>query len=397
MNPVRIRWLCRLGMVGIACGPMLMPVYLTSYASAFGNLDEAQLGRIPATLFAAAMLSIMLTGPLADRLGPRLFTALGPALVSAGLFLITLTPTYALLLGGSALLGAGAGMIDTMMSPIIAAVSGPRRSAELNGLHAFYCVGAVGLTAIAAGGLYLEVPWRAVMAAIALGPAVLSLAFAITPLPALVAAGEERARLRVLLRDPRIYAALLAMALAGAAEEGMTQWLPAYAERGLGYGRAASAFGLTCFAILMGVGRFAGAGLIERHGTHRIVIAATLCTATLYAAGGWLPWPPLALASCIVLGLFCSVLWPTVLGMTADRIPFGGASMFAVLSMGGVTGNIAAPWLVGKIAVSSSLSTAILAGAAFPLALAVLTLIMLRADGPPRSPVPPVVSTRAFP
>jgi fucose permease len=380
MNPLRIRLLCRFGMAGIAYGPMLMPVYLTTYASAFGGLDEAQLGRIPAVLFAAALASILVTGPMADRIGARFFTVLGPALVSAGLFTITLAPSYAMLLAGSALLGAGAGMLDNMMSPIIAAVSGARRASELNGLHAYYCVGAVGITAVAAGGLYFELPWRAVMATLALGPAGLAIAFAITPLPALIAEGMQRARLRVLLRNPRMYAALLAMALAGATEEGMTQWLPAYAERALGYDRAISGFGLTVFAVLMGVGRFAGVGLVERHGTHRIVITATLTAACLYAAGALLPWAPVAFAACILLGLFCSVLWPTMLGMTANRIPFGGASMFAMLSMGGVAGNLTAPWLTGKIAAATSLPAAIFAGAAFPLVLALLTLLLLRVD-----------------
>ena len=381
MNPLRIRRLCRLGMVCIAYGPMLMPVYLTTYASDLGGLDEAQLGRIPAVLFAAALVSILMTGPLADRVGARIFTVLGPSLVTAGLFTIVLAPKYTFLLLGSAVLGVGAGMLDNTMSPIIAAVSGPRRSAELNGLHAYYCVGAVVLTAISAGGMYVGVPWRMVMSTLALGPLALALAFALTPLPALVAEGVDRAGLRTLLRNPRVLAALLAMALVGASEEGMTQWLPAYAERGLGYNRAISGFGLSCFAFLMGVGRFAGVGLVERHGTHRVIIGATLVAATLYV-GAALLWTPLAFGACIALGLFCSVLWPTTLGMTADRIPHGGASIFAMLSVGGTIGNLSTPWLIGNIAQHSTLSTAMLFGAIAPLALATLAFVLLRVDRP---------------
>ena len=57
-------------------------------------------------------------------------------------------------------------------------------------------------------------------------------------------AAKEAARALATLNTQQKNAALLAIALAGATEAGMAQWLPAYSERVLGYSRAAGGMAL---------------------------------------------------------------------------------------------------------------------------------------------------------
>jgi fucose permease len=380
VNFSRLRWLCRLGMICIAFGPMLIPVYLTTYSAAFGGLSTVQLGQIPAALFAAAMAGILLTGALADRTSPRLFAVAGAALASVGLLLISQAGSYVALLGASALLGCGVGILDSMMSPIIAVISGPKRSSELNALHAFYSVGAVSATGLASLGISMGISWRVVISCLALLPALIALGFAMEPLPALVHPDAERQRLRHLLRMPRFYAALLAIALAGATEEGMAQWLPAYAERVLGYEKHIAGFGLTAYAVLMGIGRFAGIGIVQKLGTHRLVMGSAIFCAGLYLLGSLAPWPAVAFAACIGVGFAGSILWPTVLGMTADRMPHGGATLFAMLSTFGTIGNLSAPWIEGGIAEQAGLRVALTCGVVWPFMLAVVAAVLWRVD-----------------
>ena len=57
-----------------------------------------------------------------------------------------------------------------------------------------------------------------------------------------------------------------------------------------------------------------------------------------------------ALAACIAVGFTGSCLWPTMLAVTADRYPEGGASMYGGLSAFGNAGGICMPWIVGWVA-----------------------------------------------
>ena len=70
----------------------------------------------------------------------------------------------------------------------------------------------------------------------------------------------------------------------------------------------------------------------------------------LFLGGSFLPIPGLALTACVAVGLTGSCLWPTMLAVTADRYPEGGASMFGALAALGNAGGICMPWIVGWVA-----------------------------------------------
>lgn len=105
-------------MLCAAIGVNLLPVYLTTFDTAFGGLTEEQLGRIPAFMFAGVVAGILLSGPLADRFGVRLFTMAGMALAASGLLLMAAATGYPALLAAGTVSGLGAGIIDMAMSPI---------------------------------------------------------------------------------------------------------------------------------------------------------------------------------------------------------------------------------------------------------------------------------------
>ena len=68
---------------------------------------------------------IIVSGPLAD-MGARLFAVGGNALAAVGLAL-AVAPGYASVLAASLLLGIGAGVLDMVLSPIVAALQPDRR------------------------------------------------------------------------------------------------------------------------------------------------------------------------------------------------------------------------------------------------------------------------------
>jgi fucose permease len=198
-------------------------------------------------------------------------------------------------------------------------------------------------------------------------------AFAPLRFPSL-ATGSERVRLRTLIRERWFTLALLAIFLGGATELGMAQWLPAYAETGLGFPRWIGGVSLLLFSVAMAIGRMAVGVFAARFDSFRIMAWGCGSSVLLFLLGSFLPSPGLALAACILAGFTGSCLWPTMLAVTADRHPDGGASMFGALAAMGNAGGIFMPWLVGWVADSHSLHEGLAVSALAPALMLPLVL-----------------------
>ena len=341
----------------LAIGLNLLPVFLTSLKTLYGGVSELtgeQLGRLGALAFAGLVTGIVMTGPLADRWGAKLFAQVGNALIAASLLAAAVAPNYAALGGALFGLGLGAGLLDMVLSPVVSALNPERRAAAMNWLHSFYCVGAV--ATILAGTLALKagLGWRG--ACLGLTPLPLALMAALAPLrfPGMSTEGA-RTPLRELVRDRWFVCALTAIFLSGATELGMAQWLPAYAETALGYPAWVGGTALLLFSLAMALGRMIVGATEGRFDPYRVMMAGCASSVLLFLAGSFAPWPPLALAACVTAGFAGSCLWPTMLAVAADRHPEGGATMFGALAALGNAGGIVMPWVVGAIADRSDL------------------------------------------
>ena len=101
-------------------------------------------------------------------------------------------------------------------------------------------------------------------------------------------------------------------------------------------------------------------------------------SALLFLAASFLPWPAAALTAAVVVGVTGSCLWPTLLAVTADRHPDGGASMFGALAALGNAGGIVLPWVVGWVADHSSLAIGLALSALAPGLMLPLILLLRR-------------------
>jgi MFS family permease len=373
--------LCYGAMMSLAIGLNLLPVFLTTISRTYGGaegLTQEQLGRLGAVVFAGLVVGILIVGPLADRWGAKPFALLGNLLIALSLVAAAFAPTYAWLGGAIFFLGLGAGCIDMVLSPVVAALNPTRRSAALNWLHSFYCVGAV--MTILAGTLALRagLGWRAACLMLVPLPAGLLVAFSSQTFPAL--SGEDgRMSLRSLLRRGWFWGALAAIFLGGATEAGMVQWLPAYAETTLRYPAWVGGVGLLLFSVAMAGSRMAVGAVGSRVDPYRVMAWGCGFSVLLFFAGAFLPVPWLALTACIAVGFTGSSLWPTMLAVTADRYPQGGASMYGGLAALGNAGGICMPWIVGWVADRRDLHWGLAVSALAP-ALMLPIVLRLRAS-----------------
>jgi len=376
----RLTWLCYGAMMSLAIGLNLLPVFLTTLSEVYGGaagLSGERLGRLGAAAFGGLVVGILATGPLADRWGAKPFAQLGNALIAGSLVAAGLAPSYGFLGVALFVLGLGAGILDMVLSPVVAALNPGRRAAAMNWLHSFYCVGAV--VTILAGTLVLRMGlgWRA--ACLALAPLPLGLLAMFAPLrfPPMSTAGA-RTRLRDLLRDRWFWGALAAIFLGGATELGMAQWLPAYAEKELGYAAWAGGAALLAFSVAMALGRMVVGAAERRVDPHRVMAWGCALTVLLFLVGSFAPWPLLALAGCVAAGFTGSCLWPTMLAVAADRHPEGGATMFGALAALGNAGGIVMPWVVGAVADASDLRWGLAVSALAPALMLPLVIGLRR-------------------
>jgi fucose permease len=344
--------LCYAAMVSLSIGLNLLPVFLTTLGTTYGGaagLTQEQLGRLGGICFTGLVTGILLTGPLADRCGAKPFAQLGNALIGTSLIAAAFAPSYVWLGAALFFLGLGAGILDMVLSPVVAALNPTRRTVALNLLHSFYCVGAA--ITILAGTLALRagLGWRTACLILITVPFVLLFALSAQTFPALASDGE-RLPVKKLLGHRWFLGALAAIFLGGATEMGLAQWLPAYAQIALGYPAWIGGAALLLFSVAMAAGRMVIGAAGPRLNPFKLLMWSCGLTTLLLLAGSFLSPPALALAACIVAGFTGSCLWPTLLAVTADRYPQGGASMFGLLAAFGNAGGICMPWIVGWVA-----------------------------------------------
>ena len=368
-------------MMCLAIGVNLIPVFLTTLSGDLGGaqgLSKEQLGRIGGITFAGVVAGVALTGPLADRWGARPFALGGNLLLALGLALLGSAHSYAAVLVAVLVMGLGAGILDMILSPIVSALQPHRRTAAMNWLHAFYCIGAGVTILVAALALRLGLGWRAIANGLIAMPLLVAIGFSRARIPALVREGQTRTRLRDLIRMPFFCVVLAAIFFAGATELGLAQWLPAYAEYTLGYSSLTGGLALLGFSAAMAVGRIVAGVLGHRISAERLIIGGGWLATGLFVVACFAPWSPLALAACIAAGLAGSCLWPSVLGLAGDRFPHGGASMFGLLAALGNFGGIFMPWVVGAVADVSTLRWGLATSILCPLLMIAMLVRMRR-------------------
>jgi fucose permease len=341
-------------MMVLAIAVNLLPVFLTAIAVELGKgilLSAEQLGRVGAFTFIGLVGGILVTGPLADRWGARIFAVGGNILIALGLLALRWTTDYPMLLGAAFVGGVGAGILDMILSPIVSSlIRGESQTAALNVLHSFYCIGAMMTILAGALALRFNLSWRNLALLLFPMPIVVGIAFCLLPMPPLIETGRTRIGTRALVGQRFFLLTMITIFLGGATELGMAYWLPAYAEKSLGYAPWTAALAFLGFSMAMTVGRLGTMLLPKTVGAIPLMLVCCLASTVLFPIASFAPNPGLAVIACILVGFTGSCLWPTTLAVAADRYPDGGATMFALLGALGNFGGIFMPWLVGVVA-----------------------------------------------
>lgn len=272
------------------------------------------------------------------------------------------------------LYACGGGLLEVLVSPIVEACPSDNKEKTMSLLHSFYCWGHVGVVLIstaffAAFGIekwkYLAVAW-------AILPILNTFIFAKVPMAELVAENETKLGFKGLFGEKIFWVFFVMMLCAGASEQAVSQWVSAFAEKGLGVSKTLGDLcGTMMFAAAMGAsrayyGKFGENIKIDNF----MIISSALCVVS-YLMIALFPSAVVSLLGCALCGLSVGIMWPGTYSRASATIPGGGTAMFAMLALAGDIGCTSGPTLVGYVSgiAGDNLKLGIFCAVVFPIGI----------------------------
>jgi MFS family permease len=341
------------------------------------GLSLAESGLLASLLALGMGLGVVGAGPLFDRYPRRpLFVA---ALLLAGAPLLAVGPelSFALWLVCVGLVGAGAGMYETLVNAAVAERYAAGSARAMVALHASVTAGAVAgpllVTWIAA-----RFHWSASFAWLGAAHLALALAALIVPLPVRARLDEPAAEARrSVLCAAFLPFALMLFAYVGF-EASLTMFASPYATDILALDARRGPTAISCFWLGMLIARLVLAVLLRSSGTRLLVVSGALASAILAGAvGGGAPSIEFVY---LAAGLALGGVFPIAIALATQRFPHARGTAAGLAAGAGSLGGFTVPWLTGALGDAVGVSAAIGSLALWSLLIAVAGAALLRSD-----------------
>ncbi len=351
--------------------PMLGTL-LPQLAGRFG-LNADQQGTVALFQALGLMIASLAVGPLIDNKGKKAGLVLGLVLVVVALFALPNAPGYGGLIALMLLLGLGGGIIVTGANALASDVGEDRRGPVLNLLNLFFGLG--GLLTPAVGGFLLAGNTIALCYLVAALSAATLLLHAATPMPAPTGErGFKPAEAGSVLGRPVLYLLALFLFLYVSCEVGVWNWLTSHLIRqGIPEATALKILSLG-FALGILIGRVVVSRILVRAAAPNVTLAAAVLMAvTTYAM---LQTRDSVAAGVLVFlaGMAMAPVFPTTLAMVGDAFPRMTATAMGIVITSGWIGLAVSSRIIGALAGSRDLATALLLLPAFSMAMIVVNL-----------------------
>ena len=322
---------------GDVAGPM---------SSAFQITNE-QMGLIFSPAFWAFTIAIFISGALVDMVGMRALHVLSAIgyFIGVGLVLVAPHPTApvghifehtgtTLLYAGFFVMGLSQGLVEGVINPLVTTIYSGEKTRKLNMLHAWWPGGMVigGLLAVAMTQA-LNASWQLKLATILI-PAAVYLAMALTmqyPQTERVASNVSTGEMWAETAKPLFLVLFVCMWMTAAAELGPDQWFPKV--MGALVPQLQGVLFLVYTAGLMFLLRTFGSGIAHKNPIGTLFVCSILTGLGLYWLGSLQPGTSavVAFAAATLFGVGKSYFWPTMIGVTAEQFPRGGALLISLM------------------------------------------------------------------
>lgn len=318
------------------------------------RITNEQMGLVFSPAFWAFTIAIFISGSLVDTVGMRRLHILSAMGFIIGVALIVFAPHPAepvvslfdhlgttLLYAGFFMLGLSHGLVEGVINPLMASLYPDEKTRRITSVHAWWPAGLVIGGLLAVGMSNFAIAWQLKLSLI-LVPAIIYLVMSMsTRYPE-----TERVTSNVSTPDmwkeatrPLFLLLLVCMCMTAAIEMGPDQWFPRVMGElvpQLSPEQGSGVLFLVYTGGLMFVLRMWGSNVTHKSPVLTMIVSSLLSAVGLY----WLgvldtnSSAVVALTAATLFGIGKTFLWPTMIGITAEQFPRGGAVLLAI--MGGV-------------------------------------------------------------
>ncbi len=379
------------------------------------DLTAAELGRILLVGALGSLATVFIAGGVVTRFGSRRVLVWSAGIFTTGAILLGVGPTIGsvpVLVAGIVLQSVSFALGNVPLNVETVTIERAMGRSVVPHFHAAFSIGSVVGSGIGALAAWAEVPvliqfsvvglaalaWRLVAIPVSVLPVPAAPGVAIDP-DAPVTPARRGAGLRTALagwREPRTLLVGLIVMAAALSEGTANNWVTLAVVDGFAASEAVAALTFGAFVAAMAGSRLLGTRLIDRFGPVTVIAASGasgLAGLLLFVLSPGLPG---AVAGVVLWGMGAGLPFP--IAMTAvSQDPLRAAGRVAVVSAFASVASLAAPPLLGLLAESVGIRTALLA-ISWALALSIALARVVRPEVPDAAPEDaPAVPSQAGP
>lgn len=349
-NSARLFWGSCVSLIATSVAFAVMADIMGTLKSHF-VLTNYEVGMIAGAATWGFTVSIFVIGPLVDAIGMKRTVWIAFVGHAVGVLMMIFSGGFWGLFFGALILAMGNGTVEAFGNPLVATIYPEEKTRKLNQFHVWFPGG------IVIGGLICYFlsqigifSWQLRLAVILVPTLVYGILFIPEKFPATervqsgISFGEM---VKATLFRPLFLILFFAMMLTASIELGPNRWIPSILQSG----GIPGILVLVWISGLMAVLRFFAGPVVKRLSPTGLLLAsAVLAGIGLYGLSYSESIVP-AFITATIFALGVCYFWPTMLGVTSERVPKGGA--MALAFMGGIgmliVGLITTPYM-GKIA-----------------------------------------------
>jgi len=313
-----------------------------------GSLKEAflltneQVGEIGGAALYGFAFSIIILGTLCDVMGMKNLFRFSFLCHLTGTSLMIFAQGYGMLYAGALVLAFGNGAVEAAGNPLVATLYPKEKTKKMNQFHVWFpggiVIGGVSAYLLTRFGLG---NWQVKLALIYIPTLIYGFLFLGRTFPAterLQSGISFAGMVKGAVARPIFWVLLVTISITASLELGPNRWIPAVLESGGLPGILVLAYINGLMAIL----RFYAGPVVERISPTGVILASVILGGIgLY----WFSYSqslPMAFLSATIFAVGVCYIWPTLLGITSERVPKSGA--FGLALMGG-TGMLIVGWV----------------------------------------------------
>jgi MFS family permease len=330
------------------------------------HITNEQLGIVYSPVFWALSIALVIGGALLDWVGMRRLHILSALGYIGGVLMVLFAPrpamptatvlttpeikslfdnaSTALLYSGFFIMGLSQGLVEAVINPLTVTIYSREKTKRLSILHAWWPGGMIigGLLAVALTALF-DASWQLKLSIVFI-PASVYLFMALTteyPKTERVTSNVSTAEMWKQIGQPLFLLLFVCMWMTAAAELGPDQWFPRVMGSLVPQLNPTAGSGilfLVYTAGLMFVLRTWFSDICHKSPLGTLIGSSVLIGIGLYWLGGLRPGSSAlaALSAATIFGIGKTYLWPTMLGVTSEQFPRGGALLISLMGAAGM-------------------------------------------------------------